>query len=364
MRDADYTLTGLVTSDWHLGSMRNILGQNSIQILLKEIDKVYHYAVTHDIEHVFVPGDLFDTPTPNMESLMAVIHLLHRYEKSGIKTYYIAGNHDFSEKGKTSLDILSLLSTKQMLKNLFVYTVPTLLLIDDVDVGFVPHPELQTMINPNGRGTLNFAHVELDGAVDDSGRELRVSKEHSYQHGVKDFTVSGHIHQHQILSDKAFLYVGTLYQKTYAEKLPKGFLKIQAGYESDGSVHVKVKRIRNTPSFILDTLMVSEDTDYDELGDYIQANRQTKFRLAVDKTVKVPPSFLSNHENIAKVIGAKASKPDESYSNQVKELLDKNEENLTANPKYGLEGYLKSRQHTESEIERSIQLVDEALSQI
>jgi DNA repair exonuclease SbcCD nuclease subunit len=194
MKASTFTLRGIVSSDWHLGSMKTVLGASATAIMIAEVEKVYAYAVTQGIEHVFVPGDLFDCPALEAETLIAILTLLIRYQDSGVKTYYLAGNHDFSETGKTSLDVLLTLTASKLVKNLHVYTTPEVVPIDGVKVAFLPYPCVKsltlTAATESKYGHLNFAHVDKSGALNDLGREMQVASTHNYQHGSNDFTFS------------------------------------------------------------------------------------------------------------------------------------------------------------------------------
>jgi DNA repair exonuclease SbcCD nuclease subunit len=365
MKQVNFTLRGLVSSDWHLGSLKSVLGQSASKLLLAEIDKVYRYAVSNGIEHVFVPGDLFDTPVLEADTLIGILSLLIKYQKTGVKTYYIAGNHDFSEKGRTSLDVLKTLTDSEMVKNLYVYTEDTTEEIDGIDITFLPYPSTKSATylakKKSCVGHLNFAHVDIAGALNDLGREMSVDDEHNYKHGTTDFTISGHIHRHQLIANKSFLYSGTLYQKSYSEQLPKGFVEFEAGYD-DLRVHVKYKLINNTPSFVLSSVKVDDETDFDSLSEHLTINSSTKFRLLVDKGIKLPGDFLLDNKNILKVVGVKDKADLVDYRAKLEE--DTTNESLIADPIYGLEGYLKSRGHGKQDIERSVYLVNEALASI
>jgi DNA repair exonuclease SbcCD nuclease subunit len=354
-------LRGVVSSDWHLGSMKTVLGPRAIDVQLREIDKVYRYAAKFGIEHLFVPGDAFDTPTVEPEALIGLIRLLKTYQ-GVVKTYYLLGNHDVSEKGRTSLDILASLEGHGMLPDLHVYTESAQLFIDGVMVSFLPYPHLKSLPHPThpDLGCLNFVHVEQEGAVDDNGRKL--SPKTSYTHGKNDFTISGHIHAHQVLANKAFVYVGSLYQKTFAEQLPKGFIDFMASYADDGRVRFRYKFVKTTPSVLLKTIKVTTDEELSAARQVTKADPTAKYRLVVADDLVIPADWVGESTNIVKTVGIKHYENNSLYADKLRDLAFDPES--TINPLLGLPDFMKSRGHRKNDIAVATTMVKDALSVI
>jgi hypothetical protein len=125
-------------------------------------------------------------------------------------------------------------------------------------------------------------------------------------------------------------------------------------------VRVRNQFVNNMPSYVLDTVKVEEDTDFDELSEFLRQQTRTKFRVILEKDTKLPGSFLVNNKNVLKVVGRKDAADSVDYKGKLEEGI--NNESLIADPMYGLRGYLKSRGHRKLQIDRSVVLVKEALS--
>lgn len=376
----------LFTSDWHLAGMKSILGEQSSIIQLKEIDRVYRYAVAHGIEHIFVPGDLFDTPnvfgtnalSVDDFSVIQLILLLLRY-KDVVKTHYIPGNHDFSEVGKTSLDILKAFVDSGLIPGLNIYTSVTV----DSDIApfpirFLPYPcETVPKEYISDIGHLNLCHIDYPNAISDSGHVIKVSNKQVYQQGINDYTVSGHIHKKQDMPKKDFMYVGSLYQKTFAEEEEKGFYDAIVMPDPTGRIRIKKRFIRQQASWILRDAKVTGETDFDELSKIIASNPKVKYRLCQDNkngAVHIPADFMYKHDNIVNVKSA-ASKNKSEYervlTSQAKQDSSdaectgtKDVNNIQVDVLYGLPAFLNSCGHNKEEINRAVKMVKKAMSTI
>ena len=90
-------------SDCHLGGWR----QPELQRLNMESFKVaINSCVEEEVEFVLFTGDLFDSAFPAIEVLKDTFAEFKKLKDAGIKSYIIAGSHDYSVSGKTFLDVL------------------------------------------------------------------------------------------------------------------------------------------------------------------------------------------------------------------------------------------------------------------
>ncbi len=90
-------------ADCHLGSWR----QPELQELNLESFKVAIKAcIKEKVEFILFSGDLFDSPFPAIEILKETFAEFRKLKDEGIKSYIIAGSHDYSVSGKTFLDVL------------------------------------------------------------------------------------------------------------------------------------------------------------------------------------------------------------------------------------------------------------------
>ena len=85
----------LQTGDIHLGTQNSKLSaQKARQMRDEQLSRVqdfFDYAVQNDCEAIFITGDLFHTKNPSLKLVKVFFDMV---EKSGIKTFYVRGNHD------------------------------------------------------------------------------------------------------------------------------------------------------------------------------------------------------------------------------------------------------------------------------
>ena len=90
-------------SDSHLGGWR----QPEMQLLnIESFKKAIECCIEEKVEFVLFTGDLFDSPFPPIEILKDTFSEFRKLKEAGIKSYIIAGSHDYSVSGKTFLDVL------------------------------------------------------------------------------------------------------------------------------------------------------------------------------------------------------------------------------------------------------------------
>ena len=90
-------------ADSHLGGWRQPelqeLNMQSFQIAIKT-------CIEEEVEFILFTGDLFDSAFPPIEILKEAFSEFRKLKEAGIKSYVIAGSHDYSVSGKTFLDVL------------------------------------------------------------------------------------------------------------------------------------------------------------------------------------------------------------------------------------------------------------------
>lgn len=325
-------LHAIVTSDWHLEAMKKFFPRDGVKRQLHEIDKIYKYAIKKGIKHVFVPGDIADTPHMDWDTVKQLIELLKRYDGL-IHTYYIAGNHDFSDIKRTSLDVLDYITKNGFFRTFHLYLDYESIEIDGVKTDFLPYP--CSKARESDVPTLNFAHIDADGAIGDNGRRMKVHDD--YESPDSHFTVSGHIHQHQYIEQKRLLFCGNPYQKNYGETEDRGFIEIKAKPIKDRMV-VKFKRHRTRPAFKLINLMVEQQEDLAK----ISANPLHFHKIWVDPSVVLPNNFRVDNPNITDVLDIRSKK---------KITLEETEQtqhstSMQISPMTGLKDYLKAQGFT------------------
>jgi len=90
-------------ADCHLGSWR----QPELQELnIESFKKAIETCIKEQVEFILFAGDLFDSAFPPIEILKETFSEFRKLKEEGIKSYVIAGSHDYSVSGKTFLDVL------------------------------------------------------------------------------------------------------------------------------------------------------------------------------------------------------------------------------------------------------------------
>ncbi len=290
-------LHGLATSDFHLEGLKNIFPTDSTDRLITEIEKVFQYALSNGIQNIFIPGDISDTPQMDWSTYIKLVLLIKKYDDD-INTYYIAGNHDFADIKKTSMDFLKVLENNGFFKNFHLYLQPETVIIDKQHINFLPFPVRSA---PDSKvPSLNFAHVSVGGAIGDNGKRLKIDTD--FECKSKHFTISGHIHQYQYLKSRQFIYCGNPYQKTFGETTRKGFVEFKA--QAGKTMCVKHKFVPTNPEFRLLTLAIEESADIQK----ISSNKLHKYRVYVNPDVVLPKDFRMNYPNVVQLLSSSSKK--------------------------------------------------------
>lgn len=280
-------LEGIATSDWHFCGLAKHFPDH-IQRQLYEIDKIYQYAIANGVQHVFVPGDISDTPHMPYEVYIALVLFLKKYDGL-IHTHYIPGNHDFSDIKKTSMDLLNILYQEKFFETFHLHMNPTRKKIDGCRINFLPYPCKEAP--ESDKPALNFSHIEYNGAIGDNGRKLRVKQEFIQNPG--DFNISGHIHQYQYLESKRALYCGNPFQKNFGEKLPKGFVHFKAR-SGKSKVEFKHKFVDNKPDFRFLNVNIESREDFAKLSE----SDAYRYKLWIAPGVELPKDLRIRFPNI------------------------------------------------------------------
>lgn len=340
-------LRALVTSDFHLDGLKTLFPKDGTQRLLHEIDKIFQHAVTNGIKHVFVPGDIADTPHMEYQTYIGLVLLLKKYDKD-LNIYYICGNHDFSDIKKTSMDLLKVLEENHFFENFKTFLQQDSLVIDKQLVNFLPYPINKA---PDSKQpALNFAHIESNGAIGDNGRRMKVHDD--FEQPDKHFTISGHIHQYQYIENKNLIFCGNPYQKNFGETTDKGFIEIKV--QSGKTCQVKHRFIMTKPEFRLITLTLNTQQELSKLS----TNAGTKYRLYVNPDLVLPKDFRLRYPNVQQIIDSTSKKTiEQSESSQSDQVV-------SINPTSGLKKFLLKEGFSKRQLADAKTAVKEALSEL
>lgn len=345
-------LEGIATSDWHFCGLAKHFPDH-IQRQLYEIDKIYQYAIANGVQHVFVPGDISDTPHMPYEVYIALVLFLKKYDGL-IHTHYIPGNHDFSDIKKTSMDLLNILYQEGFFETFHLYMNVTQTEIEGCPVNFLPYPckEAPESKTPS----LNFSHIEYNGAIGDNGRKLRVKDEFIQNPG--DFNISGHIHQYQHIKSKRAVYCGNPFQKNFGESFPKGFIHFKAR-AGKSKIEFKHKFVDNKPDFRFVNVTIESREDFAKLSE----SNAFRYKLWIAPGVELPKDLRVRFPNITGGIydlESKTKAEDKETLNSALTDPTTNRVNLMS----GLKGYLKGAGFRKQDYIEAKSIVKQAVNEL
>jgi DNA repair exonuclease SbcCD nuclease subunit len=344
----------VVSSDWHLDGLARHFGDH-IERQFYELDKVYRYAVDNGINHVVVPGDISDTPNMSDDVYIALIKFLKKYDGL-VHTYYLAGNHDFANIKKTSMDLLNVLYGNDFFKTFHLFLNPEARVIDGLPINFLPYPCKESPASDTPH--LNFSHIEYNGALGDNGRKLRVKDEFIQNEG--DYNISGHIHMYQHMESKRAIYCGNPYQKNFGESLPKGWLDIKARLNKKGTkVDLKHQFVHNKPDFRFENVVIESQSDFAKLS----TSDSVRYKLWVDPSLEVPKNIRLEYPNITGGIFDLQSKKKASEDNHDVASVGPSE-GTRINLRSGLTKRLKAEGFDKRQIEKAKNIVTNAANEL
>jgi DNA repair exonuclease SbcCD nuclease subunit len=344
-------MKGISTGDWHFDALEKHFGDDAINRQVFEIEKMMKYSIAKGIPHFFINGDIANSPILSCGAWIALYHLLKKYDGL-LNIYYIAGNHDFAERGKTSLDFLKVLCANGTFKTVHIFLEPETRKIEDTYVNFCPYPVLEAP--DTKRGALNMCHVEYNGALGDNGRKLRVKQEAEFTQPDKDFCVSGHIHTYQFLETKRAVYAGSPYQMNFGESLPKGFIRFESQSKKD-HVHFDHRVVNGNPSFTLEQLVIKKTKEFSQL----KKDDSIRYKLWIGDSVKVPQDLLSRFPNITGGVFDLATKK------KTENIVEREElKSHTFDLQFGLKKFLKQQGHNKKQVRDGISILQEAMSEL
>lgn len=347
-------LQALFTSDWHFDGLRNHYPQDHARRVMREAEKPYQYAVKHGIKYVIVPGDISDSHKMSPESSKALLELLIKYDDL-ITTYYMTGNHDYADSATTSLSLFESMVEFKMLKNFIVVKDLQQVKLGGITLNFCPfpHSQPQRLTVP----CINVIHQDVAGAVGDNGRELKVKHDIEVD-SDRDFTVSGHIHKHQFLKKRRILYHGSLFQKTFGEELPKGFVNLKAKLIK-GKLKVLWEFVENKPHFELVTVKITDQKQFSKLSN----DANIRYRIYVSDDVVVPAKLRQDFPNIDQLWSIKGKTLTKDFD--VEQTFDDTHKDLPKiDPLLGLKDFYKASKLSKSEYIAGKKAVQLALSEL
>jgi len=338
------------TTDWHCLKLKRFFPEDHLKMTIKEIRKPLDYAIKHAIPTVIFGGDLSDTPYLTSRYIKALIELFLEYKE--LTFFLMEGNHDYEDKETNSLQFIELCSKLGILKNVVVLTEPKVVKIERVPFNFMPFP-IDTFTHKGP--CVNVAHIETVGARRDNNR--KITKGVTVPNREDQYTLIGHIHKYQ--QGKNWAFGGGLYQGTFGESLPKGFLHCKFRLKDDKLRH-EVKYVETRPDFELINLIVETKDDFKR----ITKDPLRLYKLFIADGLTVPKRLTLDHPNIMDVQSKKDGSFQSVFNREIPDdLLEGSNvlQDLVNDPLWGLKEYLKQNKLDKAQRKRAIEIVDKIL---
>jgi exonuclease SbcD len=234
---------------------------------LSSLDKVVDYALENKIDLVIFCGDAYKSREPTQTQQREFARRINRLATGGIPIFLLVGNHDLPNAigGATTPEIFDTLAVD----NVYVANKPQVHRIPTgngtVQIASLPWLRRSSLLSREETRNLSFeqlneylqqaltrtvdllaekldptlptilaAHVWVMGAQVGSEKQMTIGQEHvmllsSLTRPAFDYVALGHIHRHQVLSEKPpAVYAGSLSRVDFGEENDeKGFCIIE-----------------------------------------------------------------------------------------------------------------------------------------
>lgn len=342
-------LKAVALGDFHADKLRKHFPGNDIDLQLNEVRKVYRYAERNGIRNVFWLGDIgegykdFTGMLRMSEEAQSKLFAFWKSYDGTYDTHVIIGNHDYSGLESNTMKLFFELQRSKVFKTTKFYELEQQVKIDGVRVNFLPYPLLKPS---DKRPSLCLAHYETSGAIRDNGRVIKDGEKHDYRGHI---FVQGHLHTRQVV--RSHFYPGTLYQTSFGESLPKGFMEFNAETRSDGKIRFKHRFIDTDPEFKLINVKVYNKKDLRQ----IEKNPLYKYKLFVSEEVRLTEQDLQPFDNIVNRLSFSDEKELEAL-----EAAEFQLENITIDLSQDqvFKDFLKTKGLTKEQIKRCKQIIE------
>ncbi len=255
-------------ADCHLGSWR----QPELQKLnLESFRKSIDICIQEKVEFILFAGDLFDSAYPPIEILKEAFSYFKILNEAKIKSFVIAGSHDYSVSGKTFLDVLEKAGfckicrfekqdEKIFLKALnhsgfSIYGYPGKK--SGLEVNEIKHLELEP--------SSNFKILMLHTTMESAKGNIPVDAVDIREVPKADYYALGHlhlVHEYTLEENRFLVYPGPIFPNNFAEleELTSGSFYIVDvnGFVKLTKKEVKLKEVLTIEIEIENTLTATE----------------------------------------------------------------------------------------------------------
>jgi DNA repair protein SbcD/Mre11 len=256
-------------ADSHLGAWR----QPELQELNKQsFTQAINTSIEEQVDFILFAGDLFDSAFPSIETLKFTFSEFKKLKDANIKSYIIAGSHDYSVSGKTFLDVLEKAGFCEICKYIEEENQTILNPIINKECHIYGYPgkksglEVDSLrkIKINEPYANNFRILMLHTTIKEVANNLPIDSIPLDQLPQADYYALGHIHVdfNQEINGKPVVYGGPTFPNNTKEleELKQGIFYIVevAGYTKVTKKEIKIKQVEVIKIEIEDTINANE----------------------------------------------------------------------------------------------------------
>ena len=256
-------------ADSHLGGWR----QPELQELNKQsFTKAIDISIEEQVEFILFVGDLFDSSFPSIETLKFTFSEFKKIKDAGIKSYIIAGSHDYSVSGKTFLDVLEKAGFCEICKYEEQENQIILKPITHASYYIYGYPgkksglEIEALkkIKINEPYSDSFRILMLHTTIKEVAGDLPIDSISLKELPEADYYALGHIHTdfHEEINNKPAIYGGPTFPNNFKEleelKHGKFYIIDVEGYTKITKKEIKIKDVELVQIEIEDALKATE----------------------------------------------------------------------------------------------------------
>ena len=245
IKNDDYYMKFIHTSDWHLG--RQFASRLLIEDQEYVLDQIIAYLEQYQVQALLVSGDIYDRSVPPVSAVALLDKTLNRIAQLNIPVIMIPGNHDsarrlgFAAQQLSASGVHIIADFEQMLK-------PVIINANDEQIAFYGMPfndpelvrnyfqepvnsyeaahcllaeKIKQVMNPESVNVL-LAHCFLEGAVNsESERPLSIGGSDVVPHTVFDgfdYVALGHLHAPQYKGAEHIRYSGSILKYSFSSE--------------------------------------------------------------------------------------------------------------------------------------------------